>query len=50
VLGLEECPGGELLQTLRKKKRMSQNEARFYASGILLGLEQLHANGILFRE
>jgi serine/threonine protein kinase len=50
VLGLEECPGGALLQVLRKKKRLSQAEARFYAAGILLGLEQLHCNGILFRE
>lgn len=49
-LVLEYCPGGELFGLLSKKKRLSEDQARFYAAQILLALEYLHQNNIIYRE
>jgi serum/glucocorticoid-regulated kinase 2 len=47
---IEYCAGGELFYLLRKIKRMSEEEARFYFSQILLGLNHLHSKNILYRD
>ena len=42
--------GGELYHHLRKKVRFSEADARFYACQVLLGLEYLHSQKILYRD
>lgn len=49
-LTLEYCPGGELFGLLSKKKRLSEDQARFYSAQILLALEYLHQQNIIYRE
>jgi len=49
---LEFCAGGELFFRLNHvpNGRMSESQARFYFSEILLALEYLHSNNILYRD
>jgi protein-serine/threonine kinase len=47
---LEYCPGGELFFYLSKIGWFKEDAARFYASNILLGLEHLHNNEVLYRD
>jgi len=47
---LEYCPGGELFNILLKRRRLSENQAMFYSSQVLLALEYLHENGIVYRD
>jgi len=42
--------GGELFFHLRKEGKFSEDRARFYASEVLLGLEYLHKNEIIYRD
>lgn len=49
-LTLEYCPGGELFGLLSKKKRLSEDQARFYSAQILLALEYLHQQNIIYRD
>jgi serine/threonine protein kinase len=42
--------GGELFFHLRKEHRFNEDRTRFYASEILLALECLHKNGIVYRD
>jgi len=42
--------GGELFFHLRKSKRFEESRARFYAAEIILALECLHKNGIIYRD
>lgn len=42
--------GGELFYHLRREQRFSEDRARFYAAEILLALECLHKNGIIYRD
>jgi len=42
--------GGELFYHLQKDKKFSEDRVRFYCSEICLGLEYLHANGVLYRD
>ena len=42
--------GGELFQYLKKLKRFSEDQTRFYSSEILLGLEYLHSKDIIYRD
>lgn len=42
--------GGELFFHLRKERSFSEDRTRFYASEILLALECLHSNGIIYRD
>jgi serine/threonine protein kinase len=41
--------GGELFWHLRKDLKFSEKRARFYAAEIIVALECLHKNGIIYR-
>ena len=47
---LEYCPGGELYFHLNCLKRFPEDRAKFYASCIILALNYLHANKVIYRE
>ena len=47
---LEYAPGGSLFQQLCKVGRFKEKEVRFYACEIILALEFLHENNILYRD
>ncbi len=42
--------GGELFFHLQKRKRLPENEVRFYAAEIYLALRYLHSKGIIYRD
>lgn len=42
--------GGELFQHLYKKKKFSEELAKFYAAQLLLALEYLHDKGFIYRD
>jgi len=42
--------GGELFFHLQSERKFSNDRARFYTAEIVLGLEHLHANGIIYRD
>ena len=46
---MDFCNGGELFYHLRKDKKFSETRAKFYAAEIVLALENLHKNGIIYR-
>lgn len=46
----EYCPCGDVSKMLKKKKRLSEQEARLYIAEVLLALEHLHSNGIIYRD
>lgn len=47
---MEYMAGGELFQHLRKAKRFSEELTVFYAAEIVLGLQCLHDNNIIYRD
>jgi serum/glucocorticoid-regulated kinase 2 len=47
---LEYCPGGELFFHLGKVGRFDETRACFYAACMVLALEHLHKNDIVYRE
>ena len=49
---LEYCPCGNLGRVLKKQKggRLSEDQARIYICEIILAIEFLHANGIIYRD
>ncbi|CAM9381395.1 unnamed protein product, partial [Ectocarpus sp. 8 AP-2014] len=51
-LEMEYCPGGSLDNFLRYfvKRNLTEDEARFYAAEISLGLEFLHSKGYVYRD
>ena len=46
---MDFCNGGELFYHLRKEKVFSEQRAKFYAAEIIIALECLHRNGIIYR-
>ena len=42
--------GGELFFHLRKETRFAEARARYYAVEMILALECLHKNGIIYRD
>ncbi|CAO3618840.1 unnamed protein product [Cunninghamella blakesleeana] len=47
---LDYEPGGELFTLLRKQKKFSEEATRFYAAEVILALEYLHENEIIYRD
>lgn len=42
--------GGELFYHLRREQRFTEERSKFYAAEILLALECLHENGVIYRD
>ena len=42
--------GGELFNHLKQERMFSEEKARIYGAEILLALECLHANNIIYRD
>ena len=49
-LVLEYCPGGELYFHINKFKKLPEDRAKFYAACIILALDYLHSQDIIYRE
>lgn len=49
-LALEYVPGGELHRLIYHRKKFSLDMAVFYAAEILMALETLHEQGIMYRD
>jgi len=47
---LDFVNGGELFFHLQREKKFPESRVRFYAAEILLALEHLHENGIIYRD
>ena len=44
------CPGGDLSQYLEIEGRFEESKAKLYVQEILLGIEALHRQNIIFRD
>ncbi|KAI4385758.1 hypothetical protein MLD38_003751 [Melastoma candidum] len=49
-MALEACEGGELFDQINRKRRFSEDEARFYAAEVVDALEYIHGLGLLHRD
>lgn len=49
-LVLDYFNGGELFYWLKQEARFKENRARFYAAQIILALDHLHSQGIVYRD
>ncbi|OMJ80473.1 hypothetical protein SteCoe_19276 [Stentor coeruleus] len=49
-LALELCPGGELFYHLHNLGRFTEDQAKFYFSEVILGIEYLHSLRIIYRD
>ena len=47
---LDYCPGGDLSYHLAQKLTFEEHEARFYIAELVLAIEHLHKNDILYRD
>ena len=47
---MDFCPGGELFYHLHNIGRLTEVQARFYFAEIVLGLEHMHNNCIVYRD
>lgn len=47
---MEFCPGGELFYHLNQRKKLREDEAKVYMGEIILALNYLHKNNIIYRD
>lgn len=47
---LEYCPGGELFNVLLKKHCLTEDQTMFYCGQVVLALQYLHDNNIIYRD
>ena len=50
ILVMDIMTGGDLFYHLGKVKRFNEERARFYAAQVLLGIEHLHSQNIVYRD
>lgn len=50
VLVMDYCPGGDMEDLLVLKNRIEEEDAKLYIAEIILALEALHNNNIIFRD
>jgi serine/threonine protein kinase len=50
LIVMELCPGGDLLNYVRKRRKLSEKYAKFVFKQIMEGLAYLHANGVVHRD
>ncbi|EGR34466.1 protein kinase domain protein, partial [Ichthyophthirius multifiliis] len=47
---LDYMPGGDLSQAIQNEKKFPESKARIYIAEILLAIQYLHSNGIIYRD
>ena len=47
---LDYCPGGDLYKELQNKSRFNEDLARKYLCEVLLAIEELHIQDIMYRD
>lgn len=47
---MDYVPSGDLLQKLKERVVLDEETAKFYIAEILLGIQYLHANNIIYRD
>jgi len=47
---MDHVPGGELFEYIRRAKRFSTSQARFFAAEVVVALAHLHSHGIVYRD
>jgi serine/threonine protein kinase len=47
---MEYCPGGDLGKQIKIKRKFTEEEARFYICEVIIAIEFLHKNKIIFRD
>ncbi|CAO3699021.1 unnamed protein product [Rhizopus stolonifer] len=50
LLAMDYVPGGELFKRIQAKKKLSEQEAKFYAAEVVLAIEYLHTQDIIYRD
>ncbi|KAI8365469.1 kinase-like domain-containing protein [Choanephora cucurbitarum] len=49
-LVMDYVVGGELFQLIREKKKLTETETRFYAAQVVLAIDYLHRQNIVYRD
>ncbi|KAI8091288.1 kinase-like domain-containing protein [Gilbertella persicaria] len=49
-LVMDYIPGGELFHLIREKKKLTEEETKFYAAQVILAIEYLHNQSIVYRD
>lgn len=49
-LVMDFCPGGELFYHIQRVERFNEEAVKFYGAQLVLALEHLHKNNIIYRE
>jgi len=47
---LEYLPGGELFKLIKRQVFMNENDSRFYLAEIILAVDHLHQQSIIYRD
>ena len=47
---MDYCPGGEIFYHIQRVERFNEEAAKFYAAQLVLALDHLHKNNIIYRE
>lgn len=50
LIVMELCPGGDLLNYVRKRRMLPERSAKFIFKQIMQGIEHMHAIGIVHRD
>ena len=50
LIVMELCPGGDLLNYVRKRRKLKEDAAKVIFRQIMQGISYLHANGIVHRD